>query len=76
MLGDLDHPTPLNFESDFIGCQPSALNTWLATDRRVRDDAAMRSVLASVVTVVVFAAACAAPAETTTPRPSGAPRTR
>jgi polar amino acid transport system substrate-binding protein len=68
MLGDLDHPTPLNFESDFIGCQPSALNTWLATDRRVRDDAAMRSVLASVVTVVIFAAACAASAETTMPR--------
>jgi polar amino acid transport system substrate-binding protein len=68
MLGDLDHPTPPNFESDFIGCQPSALNTWLATDRRVRDDAAMRSVLASVVTVVMLAAACAAPAEKTTPR--------
>jgi polar amino acid transport system substrate-binding protein len=68
MLGDPDHRAPLNFENDFIGCQPSALNTWLATDRRVRDDAAMRSVLASVVTVVMFAAACAAPAETTTPR--------
>jgi ABC-type amino acid transport substrate-binding protein len=34
----------------------------------VRDDAAMRSALASVVTLVVFAAACAAPAETATPR--------
>ncbi|HEX7824743.1 MAG TPA: transporter substrate-binding domain-containing protein [Mycobacterium sp.] len=34
----------------------------------MRDDAAMRSVLASVVTVVVFAAACAVPAETATPR--------
>jgi polar amino acid transport system substrate-binding protein len=35
---------------------------------RVRDDAAMRSVLVPVVAVAMLATACAAPAETTTPR--------
>jgi len=34
----------------------------------VRDDAAMRSVLVLVVAVAILATACAAPAETTTPR--------
>jgi hypothetical protein len=38
---------------------------------RVRDDAAMRSMLAPVIAVVVLVAACAAPTETATTPASG-----